>query len=105
MRDCTIKQACEKKSFCLEQKENDIFSLKCTHNYYYQIQCQIYCCNVEWCDFVVRTERELHIEHINRDKKWWQDRLPKLNNFYFGAFLPELASPRQGKGGIKEPPK
>lgn len=28
--------------------------------YYYQIQCQMYCCGVEWCDFVVWTNKEIH---------------------------------------------
>ena len=46
------------------------------------------CCNVEWCDFLVNTEKDLHIERIPRDKEW---QLPKLKQFYFDA----LASPRQ----------
>ena len=29
--------------------------------------------------------------------------LPKLKALYFDALLPELASPRQGRGGIWEP--
>ena len=30
--------------------------------------------------------------------------MEKLCEFYFSALLPELACPRQGKGGIREPP-
>ena len=102
MKDLTIGEACTKKTFCLEQKKADrvTYSLKQTHNYYYQVQCQMYCCDVAWCDFVVRTEKDLNIERINRDKKWFQEKLPKLKQFYFDALLP---SPRQGKGGIREP--
>lgn len=64
----------------------------------------MYCCNVDWCDFVVRTQQEIHIERILRDNQWWEEKLPQLKQFYFDAVLPELASPRQGKGGIRESP-
>ena len=64
----TIEEACSKsKSFCLEKTERDgsvVFSLKKRHDYSYQIQCQMYCCDESWCDFVVRTEKDLHVERI-----------------------------------------
>lgn len=78
-------------------------ALKKRHDYYYQIQCQMFCCDLEWCDFVVRTNKALHVERIFRDQTWWNQQLPKLRNFYFSALLPELAYPRYGKGGIREP--
>ena len=75
------------------------FQPKRQHDYYYQVQCQLYCCDLEWCDFVVRTEKELHVERIYRDRKWWASQLEKLREFYFNSLLPELACPRKGKGG------
>ncbi len=87
----------------LENSGSAVYSLKKRHDYYYQVQCQMYCCDVEWCDFVVCTEKDLHIERINRNDMWWNEQIPKLKDFYFGALFPELASPRHGIGCIREP--
>ena len=58
VRDLTMSQACDNKMFCLERREEGqiTYKLKRRHDYYYQIQCQLYCYNVDWCDFVVRTK-------------------------------------------------
>lgn len=105
--DLTLEEACDKvKQFCLEKIEKNgevSFRLKKRHNYYFQVQCQMYCCDADWCDFVLRTDKELHVERIQRDQDWWDQQLPKLKTFYFDALLPELACPRFGKGGIREP--
>ena len=107
-RDFTLQEACDTiKTFCLERQEENgqvTYRLKRRHDYYYQIQCQMYCCNVEWCDFVVRINKDLHVERIPRNPNWWKQQLPRLKDFYFDALLPELACPRRGKGGIREPP-
>lgn len=103
-RNLTIAEACgTQKGFCLYTDENSSIHLKTNHGYYYQIQCQMYCVNVEWCDFVVHTEKDIHIERISRNHQWWDKQLLKLKAFYFEALLPELACPRHGKGGIREP--
>ena len=107
VRNTSLSQARQySKAFCLESQEKDgviVYSLKRRHDFYYQIQCQLYCDNREWCDFVLRTEKELHVQRINRDRNWWEKQVPKLKSFYFDALLPELACPRLGKGGIREP--
>ena len=51
----TVPEACQQlKNFCLEKTESNTYQLKPKHDYYYQIQCQLYCTNTRWCDFVVR---------------------------------------------------
>ena len=105
-RDMTLLEACNKATFCLKKNEKEgqiTYELKRQHDYYYQVQCQLYCCKLQWCDFVVRTKKELHIERIYRDNNWWEHQIEKLKVFYFSALLPELACPRKGKGGIREP--
>ena len=67
-----------------------------------QIQCQLYCTTTQWCDFVVRTEKDIHIQRIYRNTEWWEQQLPKLKAFYFDTVLPELTCPRYTKGGIRE---
>ena len=102
VRNKTLDEACSGKTFCLEKKGSK-FKLKRKHDYYYQVQCQLYCTNTSWCDFVVRTERDIHVERVYRDHKWWGLQLAKLRKFYFSALVPELSYPRYRNGGIREP--
>ena len=50
------------------------------HNYHYQIQCQLYCTDRNWCD-VSRTNKYIYIGRIYRDKRWWGLQLEKWGNF------------------------
>ena len=107
IRKKPLSEACTMPSFCLEKEENDgsiMYRLKRRHDYFYHIQCQLCCTERQWCDFVLRTEKELHVERIDRDTTWWERQLPRLRSFYVDALLPELACPRHCKGGIREPP-
>ena len=102
-KDKDFEEACTKSSFCLEKDKNGILQLKRKHDYYYQVQCQLYCAEKNWCDFIVRTNKVMHVERIYRDTRWWGLQIAKLRKFYFSALLPELASPRFRHGGIREP--
>ena len=78
MRGKMLAEACQTATFCLEDTQNK-YTLKHRHDYYYQIQCQLYCVDCDWCDLVVKTEQDIHIERIYRDKKWWELNLEKLS--------------------------
>ena len=98
-----LDEVCRVSSFCLElNKEKNASQLKRIHSYYFQVQCQLYCIDVQWCDFVVRTKIGLHVERIYNDSKWWGLHLAKLRNFYFTALLPERACPRWHKRANSE---
>ena len=59
-------------NFCLK-KDEDLLYLDHKHAYYYQVQTQMFVCNVEYCDFCVCTfpesvdEFSPHVERIFRD--------------------------------------
>lgn len=58
-------------------------NLKKNHNYYYQIQTQLYTSEYTWCDFVIWTPIGLHIQRIESDDVFLNSHvLPKLNHFY-----------------------
>ena len=104
VRDKEIREACNSSAFCLQiDKKTSNIQLNQRHDYYYQTQCQMYCTDTQWCDFVVRTNKDLHVERIHRDRKWWGLQLSKLRKFYYSALLPELACPRFRYGSIREP--
>ena len=102
-RDMTIQEYSSKKTSCLHMREDGKCELKIGHDYFYQVQCQLYCTGKVWCDFVVRTNKSIHVERIHQNKDWWNPQVNKCQKFYFNALLPELACPRYGKGEIREP--
>ena len=97
---CTNKKY--KSSFCLRYN-NDNYELKKWHNYYYQIQGQLYITSRSWCDFVLWTPTvtidNLFVERIYYDDTLWSNTIyPRLYQFYMGSMLPELACPRHISG-------
>ena len=104
-RSQTLIEATKKSTFCLEKDDDTTtgFRLKPRHDYYYQVQTLLYCTSRHWCDFVVRTDKEIFVQRILQDPSWVAANLQKLSKFYFSALLPELACPRHHKGGIREP--
>ena len=103
-REMTISEAVKKvKDFCLVEDENGQTTLKKSHPYYYQVQATMFCTKRNWCDFVVNTTQDLHIERIRFNEQFWSKAMPKLKQFYYDALLPELACPRHHNGGIREP--
>jgi len=104
VRNKTLHEAATtKKGFCLTlDKTTNVLALNRKHDYFYQVQCIMYCSQRQWCDIVIRAV-DLHIERIHYDPDFWIDTvLPKLKSFYFKAVLPELASPL-GPTLIREP--
>ena len=105
IRDMLLITAAEEKTedFCLKKGQDGSLTLNHSRPYYYQIQATMFCTKRSWCDFVVRTTKDIHVERIQYDKTFWEGVLPKLRSFYFDAILPELACPHYPQGDIREP--
>lgn len=59
------------------------------------MQGQLGILNLEWCDFVVWTNVDLHVERVKADPEFWQLQcLPKLEYYYYNIMLPEIVYPR-----------
>lgn len=56
--------------------------LSTTHDYYYQIQGQLFCTNKTECDLVVYTFNDLKIVNIKRNDSFINDMVSKLTVFY-----------------------
>ena len=103
IRNMNLSEAItQNKDMCLTLK-NGSLHLKHTHNYFYQVQATMYCTGRKWCDFVLKTKSDIHVERIFFQPDFWQPVLHRLRAFYFAAILPELAVPRLQQGGIREP--
>ena len=78
-RDMMISEAVEKvKDCCLTHNEDGHLRLKESHPYYYQVQATMFCTKRNWCDFVVNTTQDLHIERIRFNEPFWAKVMPKL---------------------------
>ena len=97
-----IDAVSQANNFCLTYN-NGSLSLKRTHMYYYQVHATMFCTQRKWCDFVVRTSTDIHIERLHWDSAFWSAAMLRLRDFYFTAVLPELTLPNFHKGGIREP--
>ena len=69
--------------------EDGEYELSKKHNYYYQVQGQLYVCEKEMCYFVVYTFPRLFIVKVHKDIDFCEEHMiPKLNDFYFNYFKP-----------------
>ncbi|XP_078658592.1 uncharacterized protein LOC144903975 [Branchiostoma floridae x Branchiostoma belcheri] len=76
-------------NFCLK-KTNDTVHLDHSHAYYYQAQAQIFICDVEYCDFVIWTNKGVYIERILPNEAFWNNIILKSKEFFDKAILPEI---------------
>ena len=87
--------AANDKKFCLKESNGSLY-LDHSHPYFYQVQTQIFVCNVLYCDFCVCTfatgedEQSVHTERIYRNAEFWNDCVSKANCFFRTCILPEL---------------
>ena len=85
-RNNSIEVACKDPAFCLfRNTENGQISLNRRHDYYFQVTGQIALTGAEFCDFVVWTDVDIHIERIMFDVELWTDMKDKLSHFYFST--------------------
>lgn len=66
------------------------YSLKTSHCYYTQVQCQLAVTGLQHADFVVYTQKELAVVPVTFDPDMWEETLSKLQMFYTDAVLPYL---------------
>ena len=86
------------KKFCLKQSGEKL-CLDEKHAYYYQIQTQMFVCDVEYADFCVCTllkdenneydDGDIHIERITKNLNFWKECFENACHF-FTCLLPEI---------------
>jgi hypothetical protein len=88
-RNMSPTEAAQYNDFCLEIIDGQLH-LKKSHNYYYQVTGQMALAGVNWCDFVVYTNKGLFVKRIYFDKILWQNMFTKLAQFYINVAVPYL---------------
>jgi hypothetical protein len=83
---------------------NSVLHLKESHNYWFQIQGQLYIAKKEYCDLIVYADSGIKIIRLLPDPQFETRVLPRLISFYNDCLLPELADSRIQRGmRIREP--
>jgi len=88
-RDNYIQEASEDKGFYLENKGGKL-KLNHNHSYIYQIQTQLYMTKSGYCDFVVWTNMDAHVERIQPDTDLFHTALQKVETFFKCCVLPDI---------------
>lgn len=83
--DMTNKESLSLPNFCLH-KTDDKIRLKKAHAYYLQVQGQLLMTEVTFCDFLVYTRNEIHIEKIYSDVDFIKELVSNLSEIYFYYF-------------------
>ena len=86
---CVRDKLVEEKVACLENVDGRT-QLSRTHQYYYQVQTQIFVCNVDYSDFVVWTKEGIHQERVAPDNDLWEEICERSTGFFKLAVLPEI---------------
>lgn len=68
-----------------------------SHNYYYQIQGCLHILDYDWCDFVVYTPVDLHVERITKNPSFIATMVKRLKEFYIRFILPSLTMGEAGQ--------
>ena len=89
----TSDEALQKSRYFLKW-DNNIVSLKRSHEYFTQIQGQLLVCQKSMCDFICWTPKGMHIETIFEDESLQCDIVSSCKDFFTCYLLPELLTRR-----------
>jgi hypothetical protein len=71
---------------------HDIIHSTCNYNSnpHLQVQAQLLCTGSKYCDFIVYTNEDIHVERIELDLPFLDENLPKAKALFENSILPEL---------------
>ena len=92
--DDTVEAACEDPHFYCKLADDGRLTLVRNHQYYHQVQLQLYTSLASWCDFCVYTSKNLAVEQIYPDCEWQQVQVTKLDTYFHECMLPEIVCPK-----------
>ena len=66
------------------------YALKQAHQYYYQVQCQLFISGAQYANILVWTPNETHIETILPDISFFEKNASESENFLKLCVIPEI---------------
>ena len=74
----------------LKQDSSSDYYLEQNHDYYYQVQGQLYCTGAMKCDFIVYTINDIKFFQIKRNNQFIEKMVESLERFFHEYFKPSL---------------
>ena len=103
LKDKSLKEEIHKGAFYVTYDSvNEIYELDRAHQYFFQVQLEIYTLKVEFCNFMVWTPMDFLIIPIDRDDEFITDMLNKCDLFWFDIILPELLTRKSENENIND---
>ena len=96
--DVSVQSACGDDNFYCDLTGDQGIRLNRNHQYYHQVQLQLYVSEAPWCDFCVWTSKDFAIERIYSDEAWQLEQIPKLDSYFRECILPEIVCPKAKPG-------
>lgn len=93
-KDKSLQEACQNPDFCLASQGQSGYTLKRDHQYYFQVQAQLFATKRQYADFVVWIPGEIYIERITPNTEFIADMLQKVDIFYKKCILAEILGKR-----------
>ncbi|CAN7988021.1 unnamed protein product, partial [Ixodes pacificus] len=90
LRECTIIELTSWNSSSITLPDGDALQLKRKHAHFWQIQMQMFVCQVKYSDYVVWTTTKIFIERIFLDNDFCARMFLKSTHFFKRVLLPEL---------------
>ena len=78
------------KQSCMVRDASGAPALDRNHAYFYQVQMQMFCCGVMYCDFVVSTTKFMLIHRVKYDPDFMRQKVEKVRMFMSRAVLPQV---------------
>ena len=95
-REKTVEEYVQESDFCLEHSTCNLpkmkYSLKHTHQYYTQLQRQMFVTGTSYTDFVLYLPNESCIVRVGKDESYHKLSVPLLEDFFKCNLVPELFS-------------
>lgn len=71
-------------------KDNGVIKMNTKHQYYFQVQMQMFVADVLYCDFMAWNDSNHIIVRVEKDQSFWNNEYPKTTTFFYDVILPEL---------------
>lgn len=85
-------------TYCLTKGMDGKVMLSRKHQYYSQVQCQLLVADLEICDFVCWTPKDIFVETIYKDQSYADRIVRKSQAFFCDYLLPELLTHKFKEG-------
>lgn len=85
-----IEKLLSMKDPYIKLNDDNKYEVNHKHQYYFQIQMQLYTCQLDRAKFIIWSNEEILILKVERSHEFWIENAIKAEQFFFDIIMPEL---------------